>query len=166
EDRIHWSDIYRRDDNNHIERFWTSPIDRDARYGSHKKVYVLTSSRTFSAAEDLSYGLKQFKRATLVGETTAGGAHPVLPRRLHEHFVAIIPNARSVHPLTKTNWEGVGVEPDVRTSEKLAPMRAQVLALQSLLPIESDEVERARMRERIGELERDIAAGFGLCPRE
>jgi len=77
-------------------------------------VYVLTSARTFSGAEEFSYNLKSLKRATIVGETTGGGAHPVSGHRIDEHFMIGVPFARAINPITRTNWEGVGVEPDVK----------------------------------------------------
>ena len=79
-----------------------------------KSVFVLTSRATFSAAETLSYALKTLKRATLVGESTGGGAHMVRRQRLDDHFTLVVPFARSISPVTKTNWEDTGVEPDVK----------------------------------------------------
>jgi retinol-binding protein 3 len=79
-----------------------------------KPVFVLTSRGTFSAAEDFSYALKNLKRATLIGEATGGGAHMVDPQRIDAHFTLIVPFARSISPITHSNWEGVGVEPDVK----------------------------------------------------
>jgi C-terminal processing protease CtpA/Prc len=77
-------------------------------------VFVLTSKRTFSGAEEFTYNLKNLKRATIVGETTGGGAHPVDGHRLDDHFMIGVPFARAVNPISKTNWEGTGVEPDVK----------------------------------------------------
>jgi retinol-binding protein 3 len=78
-------------------------------------VFVLTSSRTFSAAEEFTYNLKNLKRATLVGETTGGGAHPVDLYRVKGYPVSVrLPFGRAVNPITGTNWEGTGVEPDVK----------------------------------------------------
>ena len=79
-----------------------------------KPVFVLTSKATFSAAEGFSYALKNLKRATLIGETTGGGAHPVEPHRIDDNFFIIVPSGRSISPITKTDWEGTGVEPDVK----------------------------------------------------
>jgi C-terminal processing protease CtpA/Prc len=78
-----------------------------------KPAYVLTSSRTFSGAEELAYDLKNLKRITVVGETTGGAAHAVSPHQAGDHFTVFVPNARSVSPLTNTDWEGTGVVPDV-----------------------------------------------------
>lgn len=102
--------------------FWTSDGVPGPKFGGEKPVYVLTSARTFSGAEEFSYNLKSRKRAVIVGETTRGGAHPVRSHRIDDHFTIAVPFARAINPITKTNWEGVGVEPDVKVpaSEALA----------------------------------------------
>ena len=58
--------------------------------------------------------LGNLKRATIVGETTGAGAHPTAGKRLDDHFIIGVPFARPINPITKTNWEGTGVEPDVK----------------------------------------------------
>jgi C-terminal processing protease CtpA/Prc len=83
------------------------------RFGGEKPIYVLTSARTFSGAEEFTYNLKSLKRATIIGETTGGGAHPVNGHRIDEHFSIGVPFARAINPITHTNWEGVGVKPDI-----------------------------------------------------
>ena len=83
------------------------------RFDSSKPVYVLTSHRTFSAAEALAYDLQALKRATIIGETTGGGAHPFEYRRIHPHFAVDLPSQRSINPITGTNWQNTGVKPDV-----------------------------------------------------
>lgn len=87
--------------------------------GSHladKPVYVLvlTSASTISGAEQFSYNLKMLRRATLVGETTAGAAHAGTFHRLNEHFGIAIHHVKAMNPYSKYGWEGTGVEPDVR----------------------------------------------------
>jgi C-terminal processing protease CtpA/Prc len=74
---------------------------------------VLTAKRTFSAAELFSYDLKRLKRATLIGETTGGGAHTVAPHQIDHHFFIRVSFDQFVNPITKTNWENTGVEPDI-----------------------------------------------------
>jgi C-terminal processing protease CtpA/Prc len=69
---------------------------------------VLTLSRTFSGAEDFAYNLQVIKRATVIGETTEGGAHPTMFRLVDGHFGVGVPFARSINLTTKTNWEGTG----------------------------------------------------------
>jgi len=117
-------------------------------------VFVLTSARTFSAAEEFAYNLKTLNRATIVGETTAGGAHETtevcfagLP------VVARIPYARAINPITGTNWEGTGVKPDVDVSADQALAAAHLAALDSLAARATDaglrrEVDWARTAVR------------------
>ncbi len=95
---------------------------------TNKPVYILTSDRTFSAAEEFTYNLKNLKRATVVGQTTGGGAHPVTEYNINKYFTLRVPYARAVNPITKTNWEGVGVIPHVETSAKESLARAIELA--------------------------------------
>lgn len=85
-----------------------------------KPVYLLTSRRTFSAAEKFLYDLQAQKRARLVGEVTRGGANGTDGHPLPAHFLIAIPDNRTVNPITKTNWEGVGVAPDLAVDETLA----------------------------------------------
>jgi hypothetical protein len=95
------------------ERSWTrSPVAGNRL--ANKPVYVLTSGTTWSAAEQFSYDLKMLKRATLVGEKTRGGAHAGVFYRIDDHFGVGIPEAKVVNPFSKSDWAGVGVEPDVR----------------------------------------------------
>ncbi len=81
-----------------------------------KPVYILTSARTFSGAEQFCYDLKMLKRATLVGETTGGGAHAGVWHRIDDHFGMGIPEVKPINPFAKTDWEGTGVEPDVKVN--------------------------------------------------
>jgi Peptidase family S41/N-terminal domain of Peptidase_S41 in eukaryotic IRBP len=98
------------------------------RYGSTKPLYVLTSRKTFSAAEAIAYDLQALKRAIIVGEVTGGGAHPFEYRRVHPHFAVDLPEGRSINPITKTNWQEVGVQPDIRVPAEQALDKAFELA--------------------------------------
>jgi Peptidase family S41/N-terminal domain of Peptidase_S41 in eukaryotic IRBP len=81
-------------------------------------VYVLTSKNTFSGGEEFAYDVQSHKLGKIVGEVTGGGAHPTGPVDLGHGLVAMIPFARSEDPITKTNWEGRGVQPDVPVPAK------------------------------------------------
>ena len=105
-------------------------------------VYILTSNNTFSAAEDFSYGMQQAKRATIVGEITGGGAHPQMPFPIGQGFVASIPFARSYNPVTKTDWEGTGVIPDVKVSAEMAFLKAQEHYFAAQLLAANDDKEK------------------------
>jgi C-terminal processing protease CtpA/Prc len=67
-----------------------------------------------------------------VGETTGGGAHPVAGHRIDEHFSIGVPYAKAVNPVSKTNLEGTGVEPDVKVPAADALTTAQKLAQEKL----------------------------------
>jgi retinol-binding protein 3 len=95
-------------------------------------VFVLTAKWTFSGAEEFAFDLKNQQRATIVGETTGVGAHPVSVHTVADYFMIGVPFAKSVDPLTKTNWEGTGVEPDVKASATDALMTAEKLALEKV----------------------------------
>ena len=112
--RTHLNDIWERR-GNRTQEFWTRDVP-GKKFGGAKPVYVLTARRTFSGAEEFSYNLKNLKRATIIGETTGGGAHPVSPHRLDAGFTIGVPFARAINPITKTNWEGSGVAPDIRVA--------------------------------------------------
>ena len=152
---VHLNDFYWRERDasggirERLEQHWTLPYVPGARYGN-KPVYVLTSKFTFSGAEEFSYNLKQLKRAKIIGETTGGGANPGGVQVLHPNFGLFIPTGRPVNPSTQTNWEGTGVEPDVKVSAELALKTAYLAALKDVLA----QTTEAEWRE---ELERIIA---------
>ena len=108
------------------QHYWTEP--RPGNLLADKPAYVLTSASTFSGAEEFSYDLKMLKRATLVGETTGGGAHPASRHRIDDHFAIDVPFARPINPISKTDWEGTGVEPDVKVKAAAALATAEKLA--------------------------------------
>ncbi|MFE9749928.1 S41 family peptidase [Saccharothrix saharensis] len=113
-------------------QFWSPTQVPGRRFGGTKPVYVLTSGKTFSGAEELAYDLQQLGRATVVGERTGGGAHPRRGFTVHPHLEATIPVARAVNPVSGTNWELVGVTPDVAVPAAAALDRAHREALAEL----------------------------------
>jgi hypothetical protein len=127
EGKVHLNSLYWRE-RDRTDEFWTTDEVDGARFGKSKPVYVLTSAKTFSGAEEFSYNLKNLKRATLVGERTGGGAHPGDVRRLNERFAIFVPTGRAISPVTGTNWEGTGVIPDVEVPAGEALDRALELA--------------------------------------
>ena len=150
---VHLTDIYWRD-SNETEQFWTLDYV-PGRTSTRQDLYLVTSTSTFSAAEDFCYALKNLKRATLVGEKTAGGAHSGRGiQRLTRLFTAFIPTGRSISPITKSNWEGVGVEPDVNVPADRALTEAHVLALRRLLERERDPSWQSNLRQTIDDLTR------------
>ncbi len=123
------------------------------RRSPRQPLYILTSSSTFSSAEDFCYSLQKLKRAVIVGERTGGGAHSGRGlQRLTPLFTAFIPVGRSVSPITKTNWEGVGVEPDLKTTADRALDEAYIQALKVLLDWETDEAWKQNLQQVLQEL--------------
>ncbi|MEO8849956.1 MAG: S41 family peptidase [Casimicrobiaceae bacterium] len=150
--RTHLNSLYWRK-GERTEQFWTDEWVPGPRFGATKPVYVLTSSRTFSGAEEFSYNLKNLKRATLVGETTGGGANPGDRQQLSPHFDLFVPSGRAVSPITHTNWEGIGVVPDVRVEAADALRVAEVLALRGLLAQHRQGDDATALARRIAELD-------------
>jgi retinol-binding protein 3 len=126
----HLNDLYNRKED-FTTQYWTLPYVPGTTLAD-KPAFVLTSKSTFSGAEEFTYNLKNLKRATIVGETTGGGAHPVSGHRIDDHFMIGVPFARAVNPISKTNWEGTGVEPDVSVKAAEALERAEDLAKSKL----------------------------------
>ncbi len=106
-------------------------------------IYVLTSKYTFSGAEEFTYNLKNLKRATIVGETTGGGAHPIEQFILTDKFMANIAFGRAINPITKTNWEGVGVKPDYETTPEKALDKALMLSYEKQISKQESPKEKA-----------------------
>ncbi|MDB4964532.1 MAG: hypothetical protein JWN44_221 [Myxococcales bacterium] len=124
--RTHVNDLWERKTNKTTE-YWTKP-ELPGKKIVDKPVYVLTSKATFSGGEEFTYDLKSLKRATIVGETTGGGAHPTAAKRLDDHFGIGVPTGRPINPVTKKDWEGTGVEPDVKVPADRALDKALELA--------------------------------------
>jgi C-terminal processing protease CtpA/Prc len=126
----HLIDIYNRHEDTTTQN-WTLSYLPGPRL-TKQPVFVLTSKRTFSGAEEFAFDLKNQKRATIVGETTGGGAHPVAPHVVADYFMVGVPFAKSLDPVTKTNWEGTGVAPDVSVTADDALETAKKLALEKI----------------------------------
>jgi hypothetical protein len=152
---VHLNDLYSREkDSTH--QWWTLPYVPGKRYGDKKDVYVLTSKRTFSAAEEFTYNLKNLKRATIIGETTGGGAHPGGTRRINDHFQIWVPNGRAINPYSKTNWEGTGVKPDVDTPSDQALKVAHIAAMNKVLEKVTDPERKQAIKGAIENVQREL----------
>ncbi|MFC5437762.1 S41 family peptidase [Rhodanobacter umsongensis] len=149
-DERHLNDLYFRHDNI-THQYWTSP-SVSVHYA--KPVYVLTSARTFSGGEECAYDFQTQKRATLVGETTGGGANPGDPVELAHGFAAFIPNGRAINPVTHTNWEHVGVKPDIAVPAAKAQQTAYVAILKALLAKATDPEERGALQHDLTNAEK------------
>jgi tetratricopeptide (TPR) repeat protein len=129
------------------EEYWTN----DTVIGKRRvdvPIYVLTSDKTFSGAEELSYNFKTQKRATLVGEVTGGGANPGGEVQINEMFSMFMPRGTAINPITKTNWEGVGVIPDVKTTAEQAFDKAYALAKVSADKFKLQDIENKLIQQK------------------
>lgn len=151
---VHLNDLYWRE-GNRTDEFWTRKEVAGKRY-LNKDVYVLTSKRTFSGAEEFTYNLKNLKRATIIGETTGGGAHPGGGFRISEHFGMFVPTGRAISPITKTNWEGTGVTPDIAVPADQALVVARITALKKSLTTLQNPDFKAGVQDEIEKLEKEL----------
>lgn len=140
EEPVHLNSFYIRKEDS-IKQFWTQSHVQGPRM-TDVELYVLTSSNTFSGAEEFTYNLKNLERATIVGETTGGGAHPVNRRLFADLNVAMsLPFGRAINPITGTNWEGTGIEPHIQVPGEDALDVAYLEALKKLRD-KADDQER------------------------
>lgn len=143
-EKIHVSDIFIRSENATLN-YYTKPREEKNNL-TEIPIYILSSYKTFSAAEGLMYELQSLKRATVVGETTRGGAHTVTYRALSSGFVADIPFGRAIIPMTKTNWEGTGITPDISVSADMALETAEMKIFDEALAKAKNESEKKNIQ--------------------
>ena len=157
-EQTHLSTLRRRNPADDVQ-LWTAAYVSGPTYVG-KPVYVLTGARTFSGAEALTYDLRHFAGAKVVGEKTRGGANPGGIEQLNEHYAVFMPTARTINTKTGTNWEGVGITPDHVVAAADALKTAHQLALQELLQ-KQGAGPRARMwRQAMDEMfsDKDLSA--------
>ncbi len=152
--------VFRGD--NVTERYWTQPWLPGRRL-DRQPMYILTSAHTFSGAEGFAYRFQVLRRATIVGETTRGGANAGGVLDIPPRFAVWMPMGRPVDQDTGTNWEGTGVVPDVKTSARDALAAAHLDALRKLEAKATDRVDRARLGWAI---ERAAASRQPVAPDE
>jgi hypothetical protein len=107
-----------------------------------KPVYLLSSARTFSGGEEFLYDLKTQKRAKLIGQASGGGANPGGAPPINARFAFFIPDGRAENPITKTNWEGTGVAPDVAVAPDQA-LRVAMLEITGDKKLASEQAVEA-----------------------
>ena len=140
-----------RRDRNASDQIWSAAYVPGPRYLG-KPIYILTSKRTFSGAEGLTYDLKHFAHATVVGEKTRGGANPGTVEQIDEHFGVFVPTARVIHAATGTNWDAEGIAPDVAVEAAEAKRAAHKLALERLVADRKDTARSMMWSEALAEL--------------
>ncbi|HZM78311.1 MAG TPA: S41 family peptidase [Candidatus Limnocylindrales bacterium] len=149
DDKTHLNDVY-DGASGQTRQYWSLAHVPGQRYLG-RPVYVLIGEKTFSAGETFCYNLKAQGRATLIGQTTRGGAHPVGVFPLTPTLIITVPNARSVNPVTGTNWEGVGVEPDLKVPTEEAFSVAYRKALEHALTTAASASVLAEIRAALAE---------------
>ncbi|MBN1149773.1 S41 family peptidase [candidate division WOR-3 bacterium] len=131
------NDFYYRIDDVY-EQSWTYSFVPGSKM-TETPVYILTSSYTFSAAEEFTYDLQKLERASIVGDTTGGGAHPITAKSWDNFGITIVcPFARACNPVSGDNWEGVGIIPDYPVESRIALETAQLIALNEMLKKNED----------------------------
>lgn len=143
---VHLNDLVTPADGT-VRQYWTVPHVPGPRFGGSKPIWVLTSPATFSGGEELAYDLQQLGRARTVGERTGGGAHPRDGVKLHRHLEATIPVMRAINPISGTNWEAIGVTPDVDMPAAHAFTEAYRQALDHVLALPDGPGRRALNEE-------------------
>lgn len=146
----HFNDIFEAE-TGETRQFWSVSYVPGSRYVD-KPVYLLTSHETFSGGEDFCYTLQALGRAQLIGETTGGGAHPTGMQPLSPTMAISVPFARSVNPITGTNWEGTGVVPDVSVEAQEAYDVAYGIALRHVLSLDTPPPIRQEATATLGRL--------------
>lgn len=126
DEKLHLNSLYWRE-GDRTEEFWTLEKVNGKKLPD-VPLFVLTSSYTFSGAEEFCYNMQTRKRATLVGETTGGGANPGGGFPVNDRLMVFVPTGKAVNPVTGINWEGTGVEPEVKVPAEEALDKAHELA--------------------------------------
>lgn len=141
---VHLNSFYVRK-TNETQQFWTQGHVQGPKM-INIPVYVLTSSYTFSGAEEFTYNMKNMKRGTIIGETTGGGAHPVEGRVFENLNVSMaLPFGRAINPITNTNWEGTGIEPHIKVPADQALIVARIEATNALMEKEKDAIKKNQL---------------------
>lgn len=137
---LHLNSLYYRE-GNETQEYWT--LDE---VGGTKMpdipLFVITGERTFSGAEEFSYNMQTQKRATLIGQTTGGGANPGRSMGINESLSVFIPTGRAINPITQTSWEGTGVIPEIKTAENESLDKAHTLAKEAAVSYRNQRKEQ------------------------
>jgi C-terminal processing protease CtpA/Prc len=120
-----------------------------------KPVYILVSDKSFSLAEQFSYSMKHYGKATIVGVTTSGASHSINVVDVNDNFILQVPNSYSKHPITESNWEGVGVIPHVKTTADSALDEAYLMALKTLENKATYERQKEKYRKVMFKLHKE-----------
>lgn len=123
----------------------------------HKPVYILVNNNTISAAESLAYNLQQNKIAKIIGDKTYGAANPVKVFFINNKYHLFIPISIEKNSITNTNWEHTGVSADIKINSEKAFIKAQIIALESLLKSNTKmELTENEIKEKIVKLQQQL----------
>ncbi|MEL6230344.1 MAG: S41 family peptidase [Cyanobacteria bacterium J06627_3] len=148
-----------------IQQSWTLPYVNGPRY-LERPIYLLIGPETATAAEEFAYTLKQLKRATLIGETTAGKANPGAGQRLNDHFWMFLPTGQVINSVTGDNWEGSGVLPDFKVPVELALKVAHYMGLTDLSkqaqPMDQELMAALEtVKKQLDQMQQDLISQLG-----
>lgn len=165
-DPVHIDDFYTRETHT-TKQFWTYGYVPGVLY-LDKPIYVLTSGKTFSGGEAFAYHLQQLKRGVIIGEVTRGGANLSELQKINSNFSITVPYAKSISPVSQTNWENIGIKPDIEVKSILAFYTADSLVLRKLIPLSKDLSAKADLERALNELKKPalkkvtfLLEGFG-----
>lgn len=157
EGKLHLNSFYHRPTQT-TQEFWTLPEISNPNF-EKLPLYILISNKTFSAAEEFTYNFKHLDRAIILGEPSKGGANPWQWFNLPNNYRIALPVSMAVNPVTKKNWEGVGVQPHCLVDKEQLSV-AHSLALQHLGK-ESAAKSKKRVKDAI-----DVSyCTYGLAQR-
>jgi hypothetical protein len=123
-------DYYTNENGVRVERSQWSLAAVPGQRSGDIPVVVLTGSTSFSSAEWMAFSLQRLGRATVIGERTAGGAHPVTRLPIDDRFMLQTPIGQIRDPVKGQDFEGVGVTPDIVVPASEALLAAQKVLLQ------------------------------------
>ena len=132
-----WNTSYNRTTDQKESEYTYQEIDGE-RY-LNKPLYILVDEQSFSRAEGFAYGMKHFNKATIIGQLTPGAAHGIHFLEMANGFFIQVPVERNIHPITQTDWEGVGVIPNIRTNKEESFTLAYIKALDTLMTTKRDK---------------------------
>lgn len=137
--KLHLNSLYYRE-GDRTQEYWTLE-EVEGKKMADIPLYIMISEETFSGAEEFSYNMQQLKRATLIGQTSAGGANPGETRGINNDLSVFIPTGRAINPITNTNWEGVGVQPEIQTKKEETFDQALILAQKAADSLRKNKLE-------------------------
>ena len=144
-DPVHLSDGF---DHGVLTQTWTLPTVPGPKLAD-MDLYILVSKNTFSAPESFAYNLQALGRARIIGEVTGGGAHGTRPFKIGTWFTADIPTGYGYNVTTHSDWEGKGVQPDVKVPAGQALLTAQILAIRTIIKRNPKATERIKGLEEV-----------------